>query len=146
MKNKILIILFLFTTAFCFSQKKVTWRDLAKVEFKDRYFPLYGESYLEPEFSDSVKALEGKTISIVGYFLSIDPDSNKYILSKGPMSACFFCGIGGPETAIELQFTKKQKYKTDTIVTVTGVLKLNDDDVEHMNYILTDCKATVVDK
>lgn len=57
------------------------------------------------------------------------------------MSSCFFCGVGGPETAIELEFKNKPIFKTDDIITVTGTLKLNQDDVEHFNYILTNCKA-----
>lgn len=144
MKNNILVLcLFLFSTI-CFSQKKVTWNDLSKVTFKEKYFPKYNETFLHPTFSSSVKALEGKRITVKGYFLNIDPDGKLYILSKGPMSACFFCGVGGPETAIELEFSTKQKIKTDAIVAVTGVLKLNNSDVEHFNYILTDCKITLV--
>lgn len=144
MKNKILILLLTFTVSFCFSQQKVTWDDLAKVKFTEKYFPAYESDFLYPEFSSSVKALEGKRISVAGYFLSIDPDKQVYILSKGPMASCFFCGVGGPETAIELQFDSKQKYTTDTVLVVTGTLKLNADDVEHFNYILTDCTATTI--
>lgn len=144
MKNKIIFTFFLFACSFCFSQQKITWYDLSKVEFSEKYYPEHDESFLFPEFSESVKALEGKKISIVGYFLNIDPEKKMYVLSKGPMSACFFCGVGGPETAMELQFTNKQKIKTDTIVIVTGTLKLNDSDVEHFNYILTDSKATAL--
>ncbi|WP_341220585.1 homoserine dehydrogenase [Polaribacter atrinae] len=60
------------------------------------------------------------------------------------MSSCFFCGVGGPETAVELHFKNKPNFKTDQIVAVTGILKLNRDDVEHFNYILTDCTGTLI--
>lgn len=60
------------------------------------------------------------------------------------MSACFFCGQGGPETAIELQFSNTKNFETDNIVRVTGTLKLNKDDVEHFNYIFTECKGELV--
>lgn len=143
MKNKVLFTCILLYSSFCFSQQKVTWKDLAKVKFTDKYFPEYDDTFLQPEFSTSVKNLEGKQITITGYFLNIDPKGKLYILSKGPMSACFFCGIGGPETAVELQSTFKRKFKTDQIVTVTGTLKLNGSDVEHFNYILINCKATL---
>lgn len=143
MKNKLLIA-FLFFSTIGFSQQKITWNDLSKVTFKEKYFPERNESFLHPTFSASVKALKGKKITIKGYFLNIDPSGKIYILSKGPMASCFFCGVGGPETAIELQFPKKQYFKTDDIVAVTGILKLNNTDVEHFNYILTKCVATVV--
>lgn len=145
MKNNILnTVLFLI----CFTalaQEKITWKDLAKVTFEEKYFPAYDEYFLYPHFSSSVKALEGKKVSITGYFLNIDPRGKIYVLSKGPMSSCFFCGIGGPETAIEIQFaSSKPTFRTDDIITVTGTLKLNKDDVEHFNYILTNSKATLV--
>ena len=123
------------------AQKKITWQDLSDVEFEDRFFPEYGQSFLHPTFSPSVEALEGKKVAITGYFLDIDPQGNIYILSKGPMSSCFFCGMGGPETAMELQFTSEPTFKTDDIITVTGTLKLNSEDVEHFNYILTKCEG-----
>lgn len=136
MKNKILIAFVLLSSLTCVAQKKITWKDLSKVKFEKKYFPAYGQHFLYPTFSESIKALEGKKVTITGYFLNIDPNGKIFILSKGPMASCFFCGIGGPETAMEIQFAVKPSYKTDDIITVTGTLKLNSDDVEHFNYIL----------
>jgi len=127
MKNKIILTLIILSSSF--TEKKI---------------PSYDEKFLSPEFSDAVKSLEGKQITITGYFLNIDPRGELFILSKGPMSSCFFCGVGGPETAMELQFKSKKTFKTDTILTVTGILKLNADDIEHFNYILTKCEALVI--
>ncbi|WP_147679182.1 hypothetical protein [Algibacter pacificus] len=141
MKNKFKIIVLLLWCAIGYGQKKITWAHLAKVTFADKYFPAYDEYFMYPTFSESVKALEGTQITITGYFLNIDPEAKLYMLSKGPMSACFFCGQGGPETAVELQFSKTPKFKTDDIISVTGSLKLNKDNVEHFNYILTGCTA-----
>ncbi|WP_158978523.1 hypothetical protein [Cellulophaga sp. L1A9] len=139
MKNKILFTCILFTYALGYSQRETSWADLAKVTYTDKFFPAYDDYFLYPEFSGSLKDLEGKQITVTGYFLNIDPNGKLFILSKGPMSACFFCGQGGPETAIELQFVVPPKFKTDQVVSITGILKLNKDDVEHFNYILTDC-------
>lgn len=146
MKNKILItLLFLAcSVSLSFAQKKITWEDLAKIKYEKKYFPEYGEYFMYPSFSESVKALEGKKVIITGYFLNIDPEGKLFVLSKGPMASCFFCGIGGPETAIEVQFTSPPNFKTDDIVTITGVLKLNSDDVEHFNYILTKSEAKLI--
>lgn len=144
MKNNFLQILFLLYASFCFSQQKVTWQDLSKITFADKYFEEYDDYFMYPTFLSSVKELEGKEITIKGYFLDVVQKDKVYILSKGPMSSCFFCGEGGPETAVELHFTEKAKFKTDDIVAVTGVLKLNRDDVDHFNYILSNCKATLI--
>ncbi len=141
MKHKILSLFIFISSTLCFAQKNITWKDLSKVKYTDKYFPAYDEFFLHPEFSDAVKALEGQLVSITGYFLNIDPEGKLYILSKGPMSSCFFCGAGGPETAIELVFSSKPAFKTDNLVTITGTLKLNAEDVSHFNYILTGCKG-----
>jgi hypothetical protein len=53
------------------------------------------------------------------------------------MSQCFFCGGGGPESIAEVYFNKATpKFKTDDVLKVKGKLKLNTNDVEHVNFIL----------
>jgi len=144
MKKKIPIIVLLLTCFLGFSQKEVTWQDLAKISFKEKFFSEYDEYFLYPEFSPSVKAMEGKRIRIKGYFLNIDSSGELYIISKGPMSACFFCGVGGPETAVEVHFKSTPNFKTDMIIAVTGTLKLNQDDVEHFNYMLLEAEGELI--
>ena len=145
MKNRILVILISLIGFTGLAQKKITWQDLSKVKFEKKYFPEYDEYFLYPTFSSSVKDLDGKKVSLTGYFLNIDPSGKVFVLSKGPMSSCFFCGIGGPETAVEIHFIKKPSFKTDDIVTVEGVFKLNSTDVTHFNYILEKSKGTLAD-
>jgi len=141
MKNNILIAFFLLSSAACFAQTKLNWMDLARINYSEKFFPDYGSYFLYPEFSDYMVSLQGKRVSITGYFLNIDPSGKLLILSKNPMASCFFCGMGGPETAIELQFKSKPDFNTDDILYITGTLKLNSDDVQHFNYILTNCEA-----
>lgn len=123
-----------------FSQKKVTWEDLSHVEFKEKYFPDYGMEFLYPYFSESVKELDGRLISLTGYFINIDPKGEIFVLSREPMASCFFCGATGPETAIEVRFRDIPPYQTDDIVKVTGTLELNSEDVDYMIYIMNDCE------
>ncbi len=145
MRNRIFItVTLLLTSLVCFSQKQITWKDLSAVKFTEKYFVDYEDTFLYPEFLPSVKALEGKRVTIKGYYLNIAPENRIYVLSKSPMSSCFFCGAAGPETSIQLQFMIEPPYKTDDIVLVTGTLKLNSDDVDHLNYILMDCEISLV--
>ena len=141
MKNKFLLIVIFSFSSLCFSQQNVTWGDLSHVNYKEKYYPSYDEYFKDPTFLPSVKALAGKQIRITGYFLNIAPKDKLYILSKTPMSSCFFCGQGEPDTVIELQFKNTPNFKTDAIVTVTGKLTLNKDDVEHFIFILEDSKG-----
>ncbi|MDF0717469.1 hypothetical protein PY092_14995 [Muricauda sp. 334s03] len=145
MKNNILIAFFFLSSVACFSQTEINWWDLSRIDYTEKFFPAYGENFLYPEFSDYLKSLEGEKVAIMGYFLNIDPSGKIFILSKNPMASCFFCGMGGPETAMELQFKSKPDFTTDDILYVTGTLKLNADDVQHFNYILTDCVAQKMD-
>ena len=92
-----------------------------------------------PEFSQEVLDADSSLVEIQGYIIPIDVESGFYVLSANPFASCFFCGNAGPESVLELQFTQPLKniYKTDEIATFRGRLKLNWDDLEHCNYILT---------
>ncbi|CAZ98507.1 hypothetical protein [Zobellia galactanivorans] len=141
MKNNFLYALFLLISTSAMGQVDLTWDDLAKIDYTEKYFPAYESDFLYPEFSKEIVNLQGKEVSVSGYYLDIDPNGELIILSKNPLASCFFCGNGGPETAIEIQFKSKPDFETDDVVLITGTLKLNKDDVEHFNYILTDCSG-----
>ncbi|KJD34383.1 hypothetical protein PK35_00830 [Tamlana nanhaiensis] len=141
MKNNLILFTFMFVAISAFAQKKVTWENLSKVKFEEKYFPAYDEYFLYPKFDKSIQDINGKTITIEGYFLDVASGSNTFILSLNPMASCFFCGAVGPETAMELHFKDKPKLRTDDYVRVTGIFKLNADDVDHLNYILENCIA-----
>ena len=117
------------------------WDILSDVSFSSKYLEEFGERYLVPEFGKTPREHEGKTFTITGYIIPVDPESDIYILSRFPYASCFFCGSAGPETIVELIFKKKAKirkktYKVDDIRTFEGVLRLNSGDIEHTNYIL----------
>jgi len=117
----------------------LTWKHLADVCFAKKFNKQLGMYFLYPTFGESVVGLEGKQIQIKGYLIPADPDNNIYVISAQPMSMCFFCGGAGPESIIELQLrNKKQRFKTDAVKTVSGKLRLNAQDIEHLNYILED--------
>ena len=144
MKNKLFYGL-LFVVTGMFSQQKITWDDLTDVTFTEKYIEKWEDYFLYPTWGPKVKALQGKEITIKGYYIDIDPMGKIIALSKNTMSNCFFCGAAGPETTMEIQYIKKQTFKTDDIVEFTGVLELNRDDVEHFNYILTNAKGKLIE-
>ncbi|MDB2675743.1 hypothetical protein N9Y90_04395 [Flavobacteriales bacterium] len=140
--HRLAILIFCFCFQFSYSQTVIDWSTLSDISFSDVYMDEVDEYFLYPHFGPSVRELEGKEIIIRGFVLAIDPTDNYYILSKGPFSSCFFCGVGGPETVIELDMKSKNKvFIMDEVVTMRGILKLNADDIYHCNYILKD--ATV---
>lgn len=137
----ILLILFL---AFTFRSEplQISWKRLADVRFTRKLNKELSMYFLYPTFGLSVNALQGKEISIRGYMIPVDENDNIYVISAKPMAACFFCGGAGPESIMELQFRKrKQRFRTDEVLTVRGRLTLNANDVDHLNYILTDAEV-----
>jgi hypothetical protein len=115
------------------------WQVLGTVKFTPKFIKEYNESFLFPAFDAAMKAREGKEFVLKGHYLPMEFDDAKMIVvSKFPYAACFFCGGAGPESVAEVHFTEKPKrFKTDQIITIKGILKLNDKDVNHMNFILT---------
>jgi len=120
------------------------WSLFAKVKFSEKYFKELDEYYLVPFFDSKIKSYEGQEITLKGYYIPLEIEDKKtLIISKTPNSECFFCGGSGPETVAEVKLkVNVPKLKPDQIITVTGKLRLNDQDVTHMNFILEE--ATLV--
>lgn len=118
------------------------WSTLAKVDFKMQE-SAYGEMFV-PQFANDVKALDGKEITLTGYIVPADGlkgvfKSSHFILSSLPLAACFFCGVGGPESVVEVYMSENMEYTTDA-VKIKGRLTLNAIDSYQMIYILEDGK------
>lgn len=123
-----------------FAQELDMWNVFARTKFEPRFDEKLGEYLFYPSFTDAVKKLEGKEITLEGFYVPFAPEGDDYIIiSKYPMSQCFFCGGGGPESVAEVNFTKDPgRFKVDDLITVKGKLKLNTEDLDHINFILTD--------
>jgi hypothetical protein len=117
---------------------KVTWETLRDVTFKKKWSAEESMFILYPTFGAKVAGLKDKEIVLTGYMIPVDVDANVYVLSANPYSSCFFCGGAGPESVVQIKFKKTTKrFNTDDRVTVKGTLKLNADDINELNYILT---------
>lgn len=128
------------TFAVAQSGKADMWDEFARTKFEPKYYENLGEYLFYPNFSADLKALVGKEVTLEGFYVPFAPEDGDYIiLSKYPMSQCFFCGGGGPESVVEVNFLKGlPKLQVDDLITVKGKLKLNADNVDHVNFILTD--------
>ncbi len=140
-----LIALFVTFTSVCgTAQEQLTWDDFADVNFEAEFNEKYGVYFLMPTFGKAIKSYQGKQIKIKGYFLDISGSGDVFLVSRNPMASCFFCGAAGPETIVEVNFKEKPPFKTDQIVSITGFLELNRDDVDHCNYILKQATGQLV--
>jgi hypothetical protein len=115
----------------------LVWPKLYAIQFIQKAEDFDGLD--KPVFSEQVKALKGKSITLPGYLVPFEngaQKSNHFMLSSLPINACFFCGGGGPETVIEIFSVSSIAY-TDKPVEIKGTFFLNDEDPSQMIYILT---------
>lgn len=97
----------------------------------------------KPIFSDAVKALNGKSVTLPGYLVPFEDGaqkSNHFMLSSLPINACYFCGGGGPETVVEV-FTLELIPFTEKPIEIKGTLFLNDKNPAQMIYMLTSAES-----
>lgn len=123
---------------------QVTWQHLSKVSFVDKMNEEYDAMVAYPVFQPSVKKLDGQKIQIKGYVIPLEEtgDESIVILSAFPFTSCFFCGGAGPETVIDVQLKKqKTRFKQDDMISFRGKLRLNDSDLDYLNYILEEAEV-----
>ena len=119
---------------------RLTWKMLADVIFTDEYSEEVQAYVPYPTFGAQLQAIEGREVLIEGYIIPLEEtgDETILVLSAQPYSSCFFCGGAGPESVIDIKLRpdKRQKFTTDDRMTFRGKLRLNDDDLYYLNYIL----------
>ena len=140
--NKVIYILVLFISNNLFSQTEIDWLKLRDVYYKSEYREDVDGYFQTPYFGETVELLDNKEVVITGYMLTLAPDEGIYVLSQNPYADCFFCGYGGPESAIELRLKPgHDSFFMDELVTVVGILRLNRLDVSSGVYIMDNAIA-----
>ena len=97
MKSIIFISFLIFTSSILSGQttpkEDNVWKSLSKISYKKEYDELMGFKIDKPVFSESVRALEGKELTIKGYIIPIEgyKSHKEFIFSAFPYSMCFFC-------------------------------------------------------
>lgn len=117
------------------------WKTLAKITYKKEYDDFLGFKIDKPVFSEEIKALNGKEVTVKGFVIPVEgyKSHKEFIFSAFPYSMCFFCGGAGPESVMEVLAIEPVEYSAESIV-LKGKLKLNSDDVNKLMYALTDAK------
>ena len=120
-------------------EKEKIWKTLSRITYKKEYDELMGFKIDKPVFSDKVKALEGKEITVKGYIIPVEgyKSHKEFIFSAFPYNMCFFCGGAGPETVMEVEAKEPVKYQAESVI-LKGVLRLNEDDINRLMYKIED--------
>lgn len=116
------------------------WLLFEEVKFEEKYYAEFDQYFLAPLLDSKIRRYERHEVLLKGHYMPFKlDDKHTMIISKYPYSACYFCGGAGPGSVAEIWFKEKPpRLKADQIVQVSGILKLNDRGVEHMNFILTE--------
>ncbi len=138
----IVYFLFLFVPLKSVAQKStykgfpsLVWPKLYNITFEKANDAL--GSFDKPVFTPAVKALNGKPITLPGYMVPFESGmkGNHFMFSSMPLNACFFCGVGGPETVVEIFSSGTVNY-SEKPIEIKGILKLNSTDPDKMIYII----------
>lgn len=91
-----------------------------------------------PVYSRALKALEGKEVELQGYMVPYERGVkySRFALSVLPLFQCQFCGSGGIPPIVEVEATDPVRFSYKPI-TMKGRIKLNPDDVEKLEILLT---------
>jgi len=121
------------------SKKENTWKTLAKITYVKEYDEIMGFKIDKPVFSDKVKELAEKEVTVKGYIIPVEgyKSHTEFIFSAYPYNMCFFCGGAGPETVMEVLSLEPVKYTAEQVV-LKGKLVLNSDDINRLMYLLED--------
>lgn len=117
------------------------WKTLARITYKKEYDEFLGFKIDKPVFSEEIKALDGKEVTVKGFIIPVEgyKGHKEFILSAFPYSMCFFCGGAGPESVMEVTAIEPIEYSAEA-VTIKGKLTLNSSDVNKLMYALTGAK------
>jgi hypothetical protein len=139
-----LLTIFLLGTALPVAAQSGTeslWKTLSKITYKKEYDDFLGFKIDKPVFSEDIKKLDGKEVTVKGFVIPVEgyKSHKEFIFSAFPYSMCFFCGGAGPESVMEVMAAEPIEYSAEAI-TIRGKLHLNADDVNKLMYSLTDAR------
>ena len=118
-KSLFFLTFFLCYSSLAYSQNSENvWKTLGKISYKKEYDELMGFKIDKPVFSDQVKALNNKEITLKGYIIPVEgyKSHKEFIFSAFPYSMCFFCGGAGPETVMEVMSLEPIKYSAERYI------------------------------
>ena len=150
MKKYILALILIITCCAVYAQRDIDWKILSDVKWIPKYAAEIDDYYDVPRFGKQIKSLNGKEITIRGFYVPVDPSGSMFALSAYPSSMCFFCNGAGLESVIEIVPKKGESglkhIAADKYIQLKGRMKLNDSEPDHLMYIMEDAELVKVIK
>ncbi len=119
------------------AQADPNWFILQRVSFEENSGETTGFGMPKPVFPSMIMDKNGTEITLDGYIYPLEGQkaSKHFVLSSLPISQCFFCGGGGPETVVEIYSLEEVDYQEERIK-MKGTLRVNGYDPMGMLYVL----------
>lgn len=136
--RKLLILAFVLSIS-ALSAQDSAWSNLSMVTKTKSYDPNFGIEMEDIEPGILAQQLNNTEVKVSGYIIPLTGkiEQSHFMFSRYPQNMCFFCGLAGPESAMQV-FTKdekKLKFTPDKI-TLTGTLQINKDEASGLIYTL----------
>ena len=130
----------LFLVGSTYGQHTNGWELFENVQMEPEIFSEFELTLNKPQFDKNIRDWEGKEITLRGYIIPTDySGSESLILSKYPLAVCYFCGGAGIDSVAEIWTNENpRKFGLHKQYIFKGKLKLNESDMDHLNFILTD--------
>ncbi|HWK98289.1 MAG TPA: hypothetical protein VNQ55_00010 [Parapedobacter sp.] len=90
-----------------------------------------GQTIYTPHFPESLRRLDGKTVSLRGYMIPIEPGRRHtvFLLSVLPIYQCMFCGQNGIPPMVEVSVAGGEKIPfSESPRSIRGIVHLNASD------------------
>jgi len=121
------------------------WANLSMVNKKTEYDTNFGMEIEVIEPGIIAQQLNNTEVKVSGYIIPLTGkiEQSHFMFSRYPQNMCFFCGLAGPESAMQV-FTKDEKKLkfTEDKIRLTGTLQINQDEASGLIYTLRN--ATVI--
>lgn len=126
----------------------ISWEMLKDVTWSKKYMEALSDFFPMPNFGKQIELLDNKPVTIQGFYVPVDMEGTIFALSESPSYTCFFCGVGGIESVMEILVKEGhrdlKRIRTDRYIQVKGIFSINRDNPEHLMYILKDAELVKV--
>lgn len=134
----LLILAFALSVNLVFAQDSA-WSSLSMVTKTKTYDTNFGMEIEDIEPGIIAQQLNNTEVKVKGYIIPLTGkiEQSHFMFSRYPQNMCFFCGLAGPESAMQV-FTKDEKKLkfTPEKITLTGTLQINKDEASGLIYTL----------
>ena len=146
---KYLVILAIFLSSSLIYAQDSAWANLSMVTKTKSYDVNFGMEIETIEPGIIAQQLNNTEVKVSGYIIPLTGkiEQSHFMFSRFPQNMCFFCGLAGPESAMQV-FTKDQKKMkfTPEKITLTGTLQINQDEASGLIYTLRNAEVIKEDK